>query len=103
MDCIATDITESIEMANNKDADPRADHELTNLLPEEADAVAGAVPPPTSPMSSGQQGPGSPPPNQTPGGPLEIETLEGAAAGTLTRTIRIKIENSDLNDPGPVD
>ena len=89
-------------MANNKDAKPRTDHELTNLLPEEADAVAGAVPPPTSPMSSGQPGPG-PPPNQTPGGPLEIETLHGAAAGTLTRTIRIKIEDSDLNDPGPVD
>lgn len=90
-------------MANNKDADPRTDDELTNLLPEEADAVAGAIPPPTSPMSSGQPDPGPPPPAQTPGGHLEIETLEGAAAGTLTRTIRIKIENFDLNDPGPID
>ena len=97
-------------MANNKDAEPRADHELKDvsagqagpgkdLLPEEADAVAGAIPPPTYPASSDGPGPGVPPSNPDPGKNLEIETLEGAAAGTLTRTIRVKIEDADLNEP----
>ena len=90
-------------MAINKDADPSTEHELKDLLPGEADAVVGAIPPPTSPTSSDQPGQVPPPPDQTPGRNLEIETLDGAAAGTLTRTIRIKIENADLNDPGTGD
>ena len=84
-------------MANNKDANPPSPGK--NLLPEEADAVTGAIPPPMSPSSSDQAGSGAPPPDQTPGKNLEIETLDGAAAGTLTRTIRIKIEDADLNEP----
>ena len=86
-------------MANKKDANPKPEPELRDLLPEEADAVAGAIPPPMSPSSSDQAGPGSPPADQTPGRNLEIEMLDGAAAGRLTRTIRVKIENADLNEP----
>lgn len=78
-----------------------------NLLPDEADAVAGAVPPPTTPEIRGGPGPGPQPPDPglaAPGTNLEIETLEGAAAGTLTRTIRVKIEDADLIEPiEPVD
>ncbi len=99
-------------MANSKDAEPRAEHELKdvsagqhqpapgkNLLPEEADAVAGAVPPPTAPEVRGGPGPGPQPPDPAPGTNLEIETLKGAAAGTVTRTIRVKIEDADLIEP----
>lgn len=60
-----------------------------NLLPEEADGVTGAVPPPRSPEVSGGQVP-------EPGVSLEIETLEGAAGGA-TPTIKLKI-NANLDE-----
>ena len=61
----------------------------SNLLPEEADGVAGAVPPPRDAQGSGGQ-------VQEPGVNLEIETLEGAAGGAAP-TIKIKI-NANLDE-----
>lgn len=58
-------------MAKHKDAEPGTDHEAK-------DAPAA---------------------RPSPGTNLEIETLNAAAAGTVTRTIRIKIEDADLNTP----
>ena len=58
-------------MAKKKDAENRTDHQLKD----------------------GSKG------RTAPGKNLEIETLESAAAGTLTRTIRIKIDDADLNTP----
>ena len=60
-----------------------------NLLPDEADGVAGAIPPPRAPEGSGG-------PVAEPGMNLEIETLEGAAGGA-TPTIKIKI-NANLDE-----
>ncbi len=82
-------------MADSKDAEPRAEHELKDVSAGEVpDAVAGSDP------GADDQVQDQPAPGRT----LEIETLEGAAAGTLTRTIRVKIEDADLVEPvEPVD
>ncbi len=58
-------------MAKKKDAEPRTDHQPQDV----------------------------PKGRTAPGKNLEIETLESATAGTLTRTIRIKIDDADLNSP----
>ncbi len=63
-----------------------------NLLPDEADGVAGAIPPPTDVQEATVPEPGL---------NLEIETLDGATAGatnpTANPTIRVKI-NANLDE-----
>ena len=53
-----------------------------NLLPDEADGVAGAIPPPTDVQEATVPEPGL---------NLEIETLDGATAGATNPTIKVKI------------
>jgi len=62
-------------MAKHKDAEPGTDHEAKD----------------------------TPAARPAPGTDLEIETLDAAAAGTITRTIRIKIDDPDLNAPAEPD
>ncbi len=61
-----------------------------NLLPEEADGVAGAYPPPRTPQAGGSPAP-------EPGLNLEIETLGAAAGGATDPTIKVKI-NANLDE-----
>ena len=61
-----------------------------NLLPEDSDGVAGAIPPPKEAQDSGGQVP-------EPGRNLEIETLGAATGGATAPTIKIKI-NANLDE-----
>ncbi len=61
-----------------------------NLLPDEADGVAGAIPPPRDPQAGEAQA-------AEPGLNLDIETLDAASAGATSPTIKVKI-NANLDE-----
>ncbi len=81
----AQPVTERTEMATRDKTSPGR-----NLLPEEADGVAGAITPPRDAQADRGQVP-------EPGLNLEIETLDAAAGGATAPTIKIKI-NANLDD-----
>ena len=61
-----------------------------SLLPEEAEGVTGAYPPPRTPQASGGQEP-------EPGLNLEVEALDAAAGGATAPTIKVKL-NANLDE-----
>ena len=86
----AQPVTERTEMATRDKRPGSESSPGRNLLPEEADDVAGAITPPRDAQADGGQVP-------EPGLNLEIETLDAAAGGATAPTIKIKI-NANLDD-----